>query len=82
MYSHKELNGKNTNDMQEMIFQKGTNWNDYDSRLKRGGVITKVKVAMKNGDTIYTRNKWQTVELPTFSKDKESIKNIILNKNE
>jgi tRNA(His) guanylyltransferase len=82
MYSHRELNGKNTNDMQEMIFQKGTNWNDYDSRLKRGGVITKVKVELNNGDITYSRNKWKLVELPTFSKDKESIKNIILNKNE
>lgn len=82
MYSHRELNGKNTNDMQEMIFQKGTNWNDYDPRLKRGGVITKVKVVRINGDTTYTRNRWELVELPTFSKDKESVKNIILNKNE
>ena len=82
LYSHRELNGKNTNDMQEMIFQKGTNWNDYDSRLKQGGVITKVKVVMQNGDVTYTRNKWQLVELPTFTKDKESIKNIILNRNE
>lgn len=82
MYSHRELNGKNTNDMQEMIFQKGTNWNDYDPRLKRGGVITKVKVVRTNGDITYTRNRWELVELPTFSKDKESIKDIILNKNE
>jgi tRNA(His) 5'-end guanylyltransferase len=43
MYSPKELNGKKTNDMQEMIFEKGTNWNDFSPREKRGSVIRKVQ---------------------------------------
>lgn len=42
MYSPKELNGKKTNDMQELIFEKGTNWNDFSPREKRGSVIRKV----------------------------------------
>lgn len=41
MYSQKELHGKNTSDLQELIFQKGINWNDYDAKLKRGRFITK-----------------------------------------
>ncbi len=40
-YSHKELNGKTSDEKQEMIFQKGINWNDYPTRCKRGGVIAK-----------------------------------------
>lgn len=28
-YSHKELMGKNGSQKQEMLFQKGVNWNDY-----------------------------------------------------
>lgn len=40
-YSHKQLDGKNKNDMQEMIFQKGENWNNYATPWKRGRVITK-----------------------------------------
>jgi tRNA(His) guanylyltransferase len=36
-YSPKQLHGKNTSDMQEMLFQKGVNWNDYPARFKRGG---------------------------------------------
>jgi tRNA(His) 5'-end guanylyltransferase len=43
LYSHKELNGKKTDEMQEMIFQKGVNWNDYTSREKRGSLIRKVE---------------------------------------
>jgi tRNA(His) 5'-end guanylyltransferase len=44
LYSHKELEGKSSNQKQEMIFQKGINWNDYTSREKRGGFIERVEV--------------------------------------
>jgi len=47
MYSHSELNGKKVDDMQEMIFQKGFNWNDYPTRFKRGSAIVKVKEFFK-----------------------------------
>lgn len=40
-YSHNQLNGKNKSDMQEMIFQKGGNWNNYATPWKRGRGITK-----------------------------------------
>lgn len=38
-YSSKELLRKNINEQQEMIFQKGTNWNDYPAKYKRGRAI-------------------------------------------
>ncbi len=41
MYSHKDLHGVNTDQMQELIFKKGTNWNDFDPKLKRGRFIAK-----------------------------------------
>lgn len=42
LFSHTELFKKNTDQMQEMIFQKsGQNWNDYDAKLKRGRFIIK-----------------------------------------
>lgn len=41
LYSHKELHGKSQSDMQEMIFQKGQNWNDVDPGFKRGRTIMK-----------------------------------------
>jgi tRNA(His) 5'-end guanylyltransferase len=40
MYSHKELHEKNSAELQEMTFQKGINWNDYEPYWKRGRVIT------------------------------------------
>lgn len=41
MYSAKELHGVNTDQMQELVFQKGVNWNDYDPKLKRGRFVVK-----------------------------------------
>ncbi len=41
LYSQKELENKNGNEQQEMIFQKGINWNDFPSGHKRGRAIAK-----------------------------------------
>jgi tRNA(His) 5'-end guanylyltransferase len=75
LYSHKELNGKKTNDMQEMIFQKGINWNDYDFRKKRGAVIGKVEYEVGEGDERSIRNKWEVIETPIFTQDREFFTN-------
>lgn len=39
VYSHKELQGKNNSELQEMLFQKGINWNDYPRFFKRGTYV-------------------------------------------
>lgn len=41
LYSHKELNCKSQDELQEMIFQKGHNWDAYDTGFKRGRLIKK-----------------------------------------
>lgn len=41
LYSHKQLNGKDGDELQEMIFQKGQNWNNYPIGKKRGRMILK-----------------------------------------
>lgn len=61
-YSHKELLGKTTNEQQEMIFQKGENWNDLPVMWKRGRVI--------NRNTI-------NVEIPEFSKNDTYIESFM-----
>lgn len=45
-FSHKEMQGKNTSELQEMMFQlDGTNWSqDYTAVEKRGSYFRKVKV--------------------------------------
>jgi len=37
LYSHKQLHQKNTAQMQEMLWQKGLNWQNYPARFRRGG---------------------------------------------
>ena len=86
LYSTKELHGKKTDEMQDMIFQKGINWNNYTPREKRGSVIRKVerqfvrkdmnipndgKTYVIDSDRIYTRNVWESdTETPIFSQVK------------
>lgn len=38
-YSHQQILGKSGPEMQEMLFQKGVNWNDYPTFFKRGTYI-------------------------------------------
>ena len=41
-YSHKALHGKSSAEMQEMIFQKGQNFNDYPAFFKRGTFVRRI----------------------------------------
>ena len=95
LYSHKELNGKKTSEMQEMIFQKGINWNDYTPREKRGSLIRKVEKKFVRKETsakmteetviipessIYTRNVWEAdPETPIFSQEKNYLNSLMPN---
>ncbi len=58
-FSHKELHGKNCNDIQEMLHeQKGINWNDFSVPEKRGTCCIK------------TENGWiLDTNIPIFSGD-------------
>lgn len=59
LYSHKELQGKNSSQLQELTFQKGKNWNDVSVRNKRGGFV--VQQAQVD------RWVWSNVECPHFT---------------
>lgn len=43
VYSHHELHNKISSEKQEMLFQKGINWNDYPASFKRGTYVQKRK---------------------------------------
>jgi len=68
VYSHSQLNGKSGSEKQEMMFQRGINWNDYDDGVKRGRVI----VRGEDG-------KWKVENPAIFNQDWEYLKNIIPN---
>lgn len=70
LYSHKQLEGKNSAQLQELTFQKGKNWNDVSVRNKRGGFVTKVIEKKPTGnETIpfQIRSKWINAECPHFT---------------
>jgi tRNA(His) 5'-end guanylyltransferase len=86
LYSAKELHGKKTSDMQEMIFQKGINWNDYSPREKRGSIIRRVEHVYARRDEpimdgktrvieAYKRKKWEAdTNTPIISQDKDYLR--------
>lgn len=77
-YSDKELEGKSSSQKQEMLFQKGINWNDYLPKYKRGVVIMKQPFALNapNGDVVM-RSKWLPAITPIFTEDKEFLYKLI-----
>ena len=86
LYSAKELHGKKTSDMQEMIFQKGINWNDFTTREKRGSIIRRVEHVYARRDEpimdgktrvieAYKRKKWEAdLNTPIISQDKDYLR--------
>lgn len=78
-FSHRDLHGKNSSDMQDMLMlQKKINWNDVETRFKRGTAVYKVRVVSKNPvdpekpDVV--RSKWVAdYEMPQISKDTDYV---------
>jgi len=89
LYSHKELNCKNMSEQQELIFQKGINWNNYDPKLKRGRFIMKEvyqKEVLHHNDPEFNnenvlRTRWVSTECPMFSQDQDFLGDIIPDNN-
>lgn len=68
LYSHKELHGKNIHEQEEMILNKGLNWNDYPTHLKVGRLVMRL-----NG-------KWEVNnQTPIFTQATEYLANLIPN---
>jgi tRNA(His) 5'-end guanylyltransferase len=79
VYSHKELHGKSGEEKQEMLFQKGINWNNYTVKYKRGIVIKKTPYAVEgpNGEVVM-RSKWlPDYNTPVFTQDREYLYSLI-----
>ena len=83
LYPLEELHKQNTSQLQEMIFQKGINWNDYDPKLKRGRFIDReyynvdikqnVKGVMVIKEKDAVRSRWVSAECPIFSQEREFL---------
>ena len=73
-FSHKELQKKSCNMIQEMLFaEKGINWNDYPTYLKRGSCCIKTTIQNPNVDIkdgAYPKSVWMIdLDIPIFKGD-------------
>ena len=80
LYSSKELNGKNMSQQQDMIHEKGQNWNDYAPKYKRGRFIFKQsfekEITLQKDelkDSVCIRTAWVSDECPTFTQDRDFL---------
>lgn len=84
-FSQKELHGQSCNNIQDMLMtQKGINWNDYATTLKRGSCCIKEITTVKRVDIlgeevdIETKSEWVIDnEIPIFSQDRNYIERLI-----
>lgn len=81
-FSQSELNGVNTDKIQDMLFtQKGVNWNDFPTDCKRGSCTYRVHMEStvpnpRNPEEMVTvsRNPWiLDTEPPIFTRDRDFI---------
>lgn len=87
-FSQKQLHGKDSNEMQEMLFSRGINWNDYPVGFKRGRVVRRV---VSTQDVTYTdrrtgeertaegvqRAAWESFNPPVFTQDRAWLSALI-----
>lgn len=72
MFSHKELQGKNSSEMQDMMMSKGFNWNDAPTWTKRGVVVYKIPGEQDGQRTVWVDD----MEIPVFTKDRDYLKQL------
>lgn len=79
MFSHKELDRKSQSDIQEMLFQKGINWNDYSVPEKRGTFVKRYKYTIVNS---FAENEevreWRIdKDMPILTEDRDYIDELV-----
>lgn len=68
VYSHKECDKKSCAELQEMLHQKGINWNDYPDFFKRGTFYLKRYEELTYSESIVSGRIYYTQDVPTLTK--------------
>jgi tRNA(His) guanylyltransferase len=69
VYSHRQVDNKNTSEMHEMLHAKGINWNDYPVGCKRGRAVVRETYEREGA----RRHRWVVEDPPIFTADREYI---------
>ena len=85
--AHAELQGKSADEMQEVLWQKGINWNDYPPGFKRGRCIVRkarretVTFTHRKTGEIETveaeRHRWEAEAPPIFTRERAYLAALI-----
>ena len=89
-FSHKELQGKSCNMIQDMLMtQKGINWNDIPTHQKRGSCVVRNKIVVESDgiteaamlrDTTKSENEWIIdINIPIFKGEGRSYIDRLIN---
>ncbi|MBQ3021872.1 MAG: hypothetical protein IJD91_00905 [Clostridia bacterium] len=75
LFSHRQLQNKNCDQLQEMMFQEhNINWNDYPTVYKRGSCVTKEQYTEND----VTRSRWVVdTNIPIFTQDRNYIDRLV-----
>ncbi len=78
-FSARELHRKSCNEIQEMLYsQKGVNWNDVPSHLKRGACALRQVYMVESSEGPVERSQWVVdLEVPTFTQQRGYIENLL-----
>lgn len=78
VYSHAQVDEKNTSEMQELLHAKGINWNDYPVGCKRGRAVIRVpeEISTPSG-MVVTRRSWKVVDPPIFTQDRAFVEGLL-----
>lgn len=79
VFSHKELDCKSQSDIQEMLFQKGINWNDYFTDQKRGAFVRRdVETTEREDGSVAISNPWYIdLDMPILTEDRNYINELV-----
>lgn len=79
-YSHNEVYKKSSKQQQEMLWERGINWNDYEPRFKRGVYFQKYKTKRKltKEELINLPEKHDARQNPDMEIERSEIKQVIL----
>jgi tRNA(His) guanylyltransferase len=69
VYSHAQVDDKNTSEMQEMLHAKGINWNDYPVGCKRGRAVVRETFEREG----VQRHRWAVEDPPIFTQDRDYV---------
>ena len=77
LFSHKQCQGKNNSELQEMCFQQGRNWNDLPVYLRRGACVVRRSYSSPHPHAP-TRHRWEVdKDIPIFTQDRDYVESYL-----